>query len=94
MAEIISPSRGATSIKEGSESDDFWTALGGKGSPSKHSDEANKPVLEPRLFHCKTSERTGKYRAYEIFNFQQNVRGKDFSLCTVIQQILGYIQKY
>jgi len=72
MAEIVSPGRDVTTITEGSEPDDFWTSLGGKGSPSKLSNELQSPILEPRLFHCKLSEHTGKFRAYEIFNFEKD----------------------
>ena len=74
MAKIVSPNRSATPIKEGSEPDGFWAALGGKGPVSKHCDEAHRPILDPRLFHCKISEMTGKFRAFEIFNFKQDVR--------------------
>ena len=74
MAEVISPGRSVETLTEGSESDDFWASLGGKGSPSKMSDEPRMPILNPRLFHCKLSVVSGKFRAYEIFNFEQDVR--------------------
>ena len=71
MTAIISPGKEAKPIAEGSEPDDFWTALGGKGTPSKASDELHRPILEPRLFHCSISPQTGKFRAYEIFDFKK-----------------------
>ena len=71
MAAIISPGREAKPIAEGSEPDDFWKALGGKGTPSKASNELHRPVLDPRLFHCTLSPHTRKFRAYELFDFKK-----------------------
>jgi len=72
IAEIVSPRRTAETITEGSEPDEFWTSLGGIGTPLKMADEPRRPVLNTRLFHCKLSVATGKFRAYEIFNFEQD----------------------
>ena len=71
MVPIISPGRESMLIEEGSETEEFWKALGGKGKPSKASDELPQPILDPRLFHCKLSP-TGKFRAYEIYDFSQD----------------------
>ena len=73
MASIISPKRDAVTIADGSEPDDFWQELGGKGEPSVWADEGHPPILQPRLFHCKVSPASGKFRAYQIFNFEQDV---------------------
>ena len=73
MASIVSPKRDVESIADGSEPDDFWEALGGKGDPTAWADEQQPPILEPRLFHCKISPVSGKFRAYQIFNFEQDV---------------------
>lgn len=72
MAEVVSPGRTLETISEGSESDDFWTSLGGKGSPSKMDNALHRPILNPRLFHCKLSVGTGRFRAFEIFNFEKD----------------------
>jgi len=61
-------------LQEGEEPDAFWSALGGKG---EYADEVdlNKPILEPRLFHCR---RVGeKLRAVEVNNFQQEVNNNN-----------------
>ena len=52
MAAVVSPDRSAEKISEGSEPDEFWEAIGGKGDYSKEVD-LNRPILEPRLFHCR-----------------------------------------
>lgn len=65
----ISPDREVETIEEGSESDDFWAALGGQGDYPKTGSDPNKPLLEPRLFHCKQGA-NGKFRAFEIRNFE------------------------
>ena len=78
MASIVSPKRDVESIADGNEPDDFWEALGGKGDPTAWADEQQPPILEPRLFHCKISAVSGKFRAYQIFNFEQDV--SDFVL--------------
>ena len=82
MAKIISPRRTAEPITEGSEPGEFWASLGGIGTPLKMIDEPRRPALNPRLFHCKLSVATGKFRAYEIFNFEQDVR-KNFLIITL-----------
>ena len=74
MAEIVCPGKTAEPITESSEPDEFWESLGGVGTPLKMANEPRRPVLNPRLFHCKLSVVTGKFRAYEIFNFEQDVR--------------------
>ena len=57
MVKVIAPGREAIVLKEGAEDDEFWAALGGKGPVNKEDDGVtaamNRPVLEPRLFHCK-----------------------------------------
>ena len=73
MASIISPKRDVESIADGNEPDDFWEALGGKGDVTVWDHESQPPILKPRLFHCKVSPVSGKFRAYQIFNFEQDV---------------------
>ena len=74
MAEVVCPGKTFEAINEGSEPEEFWASLGGKGAVSKMSDALPKPILSPRLFHCKISLLSGKFRAYEIFNFDRDVR--------------------
>ena len=71
MAPIISPKHESILIREGQETAEFWEALGGKGTPSRASDDCPQPILDPRLFHCKLSP-TGTFRAYEVYDFTQD----------------------
>ena len=84
IASIVSPKRDVESIADGSEPDDFWEALGGKGDPTAWADEQQPPILEPRLFHCKISPVSEKFRAYQIFNFEQDVS----NLCFCLHRLL------
>ena len=70
IIELISPNRDLEVITEGSESDDFWDALGGKGDYSRAAVNFDKPILEPRLFHCKEMS-NGSLRALEINHFEK-----------------------
>ena len=70
LAPIVSPGRDPVILTEGSEADEFWIAIGGKGEGyPKVAKKLTSPILEPRLFQCCLSS-TGKTRANEIFNFQ------------------------
>ena len=70
IIELISPNRDLEVITEGSEPDDFWDALGGKGDYSRAAVNFDKPILEPRLFHCKEMS-NGSLRALEINHFEK-----------------------
>jgi len=70
IIELISPNRDLEVITEGSEPDDFWDALGGKGDYSRAAVNFDKPILEPRLFHCKEMS-NGTLRALEINHFEK-----------------------
>ena len=72
IIELISPNRDLEVIAEGSEPDDFWDALGGKGDYSRAAVNFDKPLLEPRLFHCKEMS-NGSLRALEINHFEKGV---------------------
>ena len=72
IIELISPNRDLEVITEGSEPDDFWDTLGGKGDYSRAAVNFDKPLLEPRLFHCKEMS-NGSLRALEINHFEKGV---------------------
>ena len=72
VTETICPGREVDVIAEGSEPDEFWDALGGKGEYSQVAVDFDKPILEPRLFHCKEMS-NGTLRALEINHFEQPV---------------------
>jgi len=69
LAGVVSPGREVSQIKEGEEDDEFWETLGGKAEYNT-SDDINKPILLPRLFHV-VARPSGSIRAFEIFNFEQ-----------------------
>ena len=69
MAAVVSPDRAAEKIAEGGEPDEFWSAIRGKGEYSKEVN-LDRPILEPRLFHCREMP-SGKMRAVEINTFEQ-----------------------
>ncbi|KAL4109413.1 hypothetical protein PRIC1_001113 [Phytophthora ramorum] len=69
IASILKKSRETEIIEEGSESDEFWEFLGGKGEYAKVKSTFEAPH-EPRLFQC--SNTYGYFDAREIFNFAQD----------------------
>jgi len=69
LSGVVSPGREMVMVKEGEEEDDFWEALGGK-TEYNNSDDINKPILHPRLFHV-AARPSGSIRAFEVFDFQQ-----------------------
>lgn len=59
-------------VREGSEPEEFWSALGGKTEYASGKWLAQElPSSPPRLFQC--SNASGKFNVEEIFDFQQNV---------------------
>ena len=72
---MVSPGRNHEVIQEGSEPDEFWNGLGGQGEYSKTLHNLDKPILEPRLFHC--LELNGRFRALEIDDFDQKDLSQD-----------------
>jgi len=71
MTSIVSPGRSYEVIPEGTESDDFWMALGGRGEYSQSAIHYDHPVLDPRLFHCRISG--SRMIAVEVHNFEKEV---------------------
>ncbi|ETL43532.1 hypothetical protein F441_06171 [Phytophthora nicotianae CJ01A1] len=69
IASILKKSRDAEVVEEGSESDEFWEFLGGKGEYAKTKSSFEAPH-EPRLFQC--SNKYGYFDAREIVNFGQD----------------------
>merc|ERR1712083_583950 len=70
LVEVVSPGRELVIINEGSETDEFFETLGGYVEYSKVAVDFDKPVLNPRLFHCVMST-AGDLRAFEISHFEQ-----------------------
>ncbi|KAL4188346.1 hypothetical protein AMTRI_Chr08g201960 [Amborella trichopoda] len=69
MLDHINPNQQTRPIREGSEPDNFWNALGGKLDYSRER-EIRKVTDDPHLFTCIFSE--GVLKVNEIFNFSQD----------------------
>ncbi|KAG7376712.1 hypothetical protein PHYPSEUDO_012856 [Phytophthora pseudosyringae] len=69
IASILKKSHEVEVVEEGSESDEFWGFLGGKGEYAKTKSSFEAPH-EPRLFQC--SNTYGYFDAREIINFAQD----------------------
>lgn len=70
VASRVAAGKDSEEIEEGSEPDEFWSALGGKGDYDREIDAPGAPFLEPRLFHCKILA-NGKFRVEEVAHFEQ-----------------------
>lgn len=70
---LVSPGREAIEVQEGSEPDQFWKLLGGKGDYNKEEYSADTPSLQARLFHCSINPPSTKLNVEEIHNFTQEV---------------------
>ncbi|KAK4606121.1 hypothetical protein RGQ29_000401 [Quercus rubra] len=69
MLELINPTLQPISVREGSEPDIFWNALGGKAEYPK-AKEMKQCVEDPHLFTLNTTE--GDFKVKEIYNFSQD----------------------
>nr|XP_014093046.1 gelsolin [Bactrocera oleae]XP_036217180.1 gelsolin [Bactrocera oleae] len=56
-------------VEEGAEPDNFWEILHGEGIYDRSMSEATKPLLEPRLFHCRLNGE--RLKVEEIARFEQ-----------------------
>lgn len=70
---LVSPDRNAIIVQEGSEPEEFWKLLGGKGDYNKEENTGDTPSLQARLFHCSITPPNTKLDVEEIHNFTQDV---------------------
>ena len=71
LAQVLSPGRKHSNVKQGEEPAEFWAALGGEVEV-KNLDTLSRPARSPRLFHIDEKRWKG-YRAFEIFDFEKSV---------------------
>lgn len=69
MLDLINPTWQPILVREGSEPDVFWNALGGKGEYPREK-EIKGFTEDPHLFTCVSTE--GDFKVKEIFNFSQD----------------------
>uniref|UniRef100_A0A6N2L645 HP domain-containing protein n=1 Tax=Salix viminalis TaxID=40686 RepID=A0A6N2L645_SALVM len=69
MLELINPTWQPISVREGSEPDIFWNALGGKTEYPRQK-ELKQHVEDPRLFTLTCAD--GNFKVKEIYNFAQD----------------------
>lgn len=69
MLDLINPTLQPISVREGSEPDVFWKALGGKAEHPRER-EIKAYVEDPHLFTCTFTD--GDLKVKEIFNFTQD----------------------
>ncbi|CAH0479702.1 unnamed protein product [Peronospora belbahrii] len=69
ITSILKNSRETEVVQEGSEAEQFWELLGGKGEYATPKSSFEAPH-DPRLFHCSNSY--GYFDAREIVNFAQD----------------------
>ncbi|KAJ0084553.1 hypothetical protein Patl1_31125 [Pistacia atlantica] len=69
ILELINPTWQPISVREGSEPDAFWNALGGKGEHPREK-EIRRCIEDPHLFTCTFTE--GDFKVKEIYNFTQD----------------------
>ncbi|KAL9415799.1 hypothetical protein AB3S75_039068 [Citrus x aurantiifolia] len=69
MVELINPTWQPISVREGSEPEVFWNALGGKSEYPREK-EIKGFIEDPHLFTCTLTE--GKLQVKEIYNFTQD----------------------
>ncbi|KAF5930828.1 hypothetical protein HYC85_031701 [Camellia sinensis] len=73
MLDLINPTWQPILVREGTEPDLFWNALGGKGEYPREK-ENNTFMDDPHLFICAFTEgnSAGDFKAKEIYNFSQD----------------------
>ena len=70
ICELLKGDRKLEIFAEGSETDEFWGFIGGKGEYAQVDGDAVLQIAEARLFQC--TNKTGAFDVEEIYNFCQD----------------------
>ena len=91
LGAIIAPSASVnTGFEEGSETDEFWAALGGKTEYASSKELGFAPGFEPRLFQITNSQ--GYMYMHEIYNFvQDDLNNNDIMALDAYQTIYIWV---
>jgi len=89
IADMMKGKRSMENVKEGSEPEGFWSALGGQGEYSK-AKESEDAIHEPRLFRLTCN--VGHFHVEEIFNFvQDDLINDDVMMLDVYTEIFLWV---
>jgi len=89
IADMMKGKRSMENVKEGSEPEGFWSALGGQGDYSK-AKELEDAIHEPRLFRLTCN--VGHFHVEEIFNFvQDDLINDDVMMLDVYTEIFLWV---
>jgi len=88
-ANILVPKNTVVEVEEGSEPEEFWAPLGGKGEYA-NDESLYVEYREPRLFHC--SDASGSFRVDEIEAFgQEDLEDSDVMILDCHQSVFVWI---
>jgi len=91
VAGVLASGREVVSLPEGSETDAFWSALGGQGEYSS-SKSLESGDHEPRLFQCSNATAGASFKITEVFNFSQDdLVNDDVMLLDVFSEVYVWI---
>ncbi|CAN0910703.1 VLN1 [Linum grandiflorum] len=91
MLELINPTWQPISVREGSEPDDFWNALGGKADYPKGK-TISRHTEDPHLFKVTNN---GHFKVKEVYNFtQDDLTTEDVFVLNCHEEIFVWIGRH